>query len=582
MRNLQDPRQARLFDPFEGVISPAGWKLIETGWQGVFRHLVLHQLPASRLGNDLSRDMGRPSAELFSMCGLLLIRDFQNWTVPETLEAALFRSDVQYALNLEPGFEISQRTIERYIARLQGDEGLADELMTTVTDELVRHLELTVAKQRLDSTHILSDMAVFGRTRMMAISVKRFLTQVKRLHKSDYEMLPAELVKRYQVTDGRLFSDAKTSEQRQHSRLLAAEDLYRVIQHFAPHAVISQWPSYQTLVTIFEQQCEVVEDKVAVKAKPGGEVILNPSDGDASYSRHKGAGYQAQIVETSHEDNEVELILAVQVEGAAKADAHAVEPLLDELSSRGHRPEELCADASYGSDENVLLAKDQGVELISPVPGSKAYDADEVNSGKFTIDEHHQVISCPAGHAPESFTYHESTDRMTVKMSPELCAGCPLLEKCPVELNTGPEVKKPSARWSFRMSEHRSNQRRDDERTEAFRERYRKRSGIESTNSGLKRRLGLNRLRVRGLKAVTTAVLLKITGWNLLRASASAKIQKLVAEKMANWGFGRLVGPDFRIPKALPRLSEVSPANGGQNPLATRSSPTHARHRLAI
>jgi hypothetical protein len=379
-----------------------------------------------------------------------------------------------------------------------------------------------------------------------------------------------------------LFSDAKTSEQRQQSRLLAAEDLYPVIQHFALHAAISQWPSYQTLVTIFEQQCEVVLDKVAVKAKPGGEVILNPSDVDASYSGHKGAGYQAQIVETTHADNEVELILAVQVEGAAKADAHAVEPLLEDLCSRGHRPEELCADASYGSDENVLLAKGQDVELLSPVPGSKKYEADEVNSGKFTIDENHQVLSCPAGHAPESFTYHASTDRMTVKMSPELCAGCPLLAKCPVELNAGPEGKKPSAKVSFRMSEHRSNQRRDVERTEAFRERYRSRSGIESTNGGLKRRLGLKRLRVRGLKAVKTSVLLKITGWNLLRASVSARIRKLVAEKMANWGWKSPMAADVWLSKAIPRLHPGRPAPWDLTIRAAKSHSANPQHRIAI
>ncbi len=28
-----DPRQNRLFDPFEGVIPPAGHKIIANGWQ---------------------------------------------------------------------------------------------------------------------------------------------------------------------------------------------------------------------------------------------------------------------------------------------------------------------------------------------------------------------------------------------------------------------------------------------------------------------------------------------------------------------------------------------------------------------
>ena len=53
-----------------------------------------------------------------------------------------------------------------------------------------------------------------------------------------------------------------------------------------------------------------------------------------------------------------------------------------------------------------------------------------------------------------------------------------------------------------------------------FRDTYRWRAGIEATNSTLKRLMGLKRLRVRGLKAVKTAVLLKLAGWNVLRAVA--------------------------------------------------------------
>ena len=41
MIHSNDPRQNRLFDPFEGVIPPAGRKIIGNGWQGVFRHAIL-------------------------------------------------------------------------------------------------------------------------------------------------------------------------------------------------------------------------------------------------------------------------------------------------------------------------------------------------------------------------------------------------------------------------------------------------------------------------------------------------------------------------------------------------------------
>ena len=70
--------------------------------------------------------------------------------------------------------------------------------------------------------------------------------------------------------------------------------------------------------------------------------------------------------------------------------------------------------------------------------------------------------------------------------------------------------------------------RRRRERTEEFQEKYRKRSGIESTNSLVKRVTGLGRLRVRGKKSVFMSIYLKVAGWNVLRAAtARSVIEKL-------------------------------------------------------
>ena len=66
-----------------------------------------------------------------------------------------------------------------------------------------------------------------------------------------------------------------------------------------------------------------------------------------------------------------------------------------------------------------------------------------------------------------------------------------------------------------------------------FQERYAARSGIESTNSGLKNRLGLGHLSVRGLGSVSRVLLHKVAGWNVLRASASTKLKAWVASRVA-------------------------------------------------
>jgi hypothetical protein len=60
--------------------------------------------------------------------------------------------------------------------------------------------------------------------------------------------------------------------------------------------------------------------------------------------------------------------------------------------------------------------------------------------------------------------------------------------------------------------------RQAEQRTAAFKERYRKRSGIESTNHESKERHGLGDLRIRGRPRVELAATLKHFALNVKRA----------------------------------------------------------------
>ena len=143
-----DPRQNRFFDPFDGVIPPAGRRIIGNGWQGVFRHALLEVMPVAEFGRHFSDSLGAPTKELYSMAGLVFLTDFFGWTAQDAAEAYIFRSDVQYALNLEPGAEVSTRTVERY-QKLFRDNDLAARIFEDVTTRLIQTLELDVSRQRL-------------------------------------------------------------------------------------------------------------------------------------------------------------------------------------------------------------------------------------------------------------------------------------------------------------------------------------------------------------------------------------------------------------------------------------------------
>src|SRR5271168_429223 len=138
MRHIVDPHQGRSLDTFEGVIPPLGLKQIRDGWQGVFRHVILHLLPAAELGENFHPTLGRPTKELYSVAGLLFLQQVHDWTDQQSLNAYLFHTDVHYALNMKTGTdEMCQRTFERHRKLFLEDE-LACEVMDKVTKELVQ------------------------------------------------------------------------------------------------------------------------------------------------------------------------------------------------------------------------------------------------------------------------------------------------------------------------------------------------------------------------------------------------------------------------------------------------------------
>lgn len=525
MQRIVDPRQTRLFDPFEPVLTRRTQRVLERDWPGVFRHTILELMPVDALRQHFDPHEGRPTQELYSMAGLILLMAWNNWTEEQAVDAYRFHMKVQYALNLEPrAHDLSVRSLQRYLRLFEQDE-LSQKVQHDVTTHLVQTLELKIDQQRLDSTHLFSDMAQVGRTRLLGVALKRFLTQVIRHDPEAYARLPEALRQRYTPSEHLLFGDVGPDrETRRLLRQQVAEDLYCVLRQFADQPEHTQRRSYQALDRIFHEQCEVQEEKVIVKDKTGNTVMQNPSDPDASYDGHKGPGYQAQIAETCHPDNEVQLITSVLPQTAAVADEEAVAPVLADLEASGLLPEQLLGDMHYPSDENVQLAEGYGVELVGPVPGAApAQRADDLTLDDFVIDEQtEQVTCCPDGHTPERSVPHPTSGRTHTTMPAAVCAHCAFRNQCPVE--EAPD----GYHLEHTAKQRRVAARRREQETEVFVHRYRRRSGIESTNSGLKRRTGLGRLRVRGRPRVFQAIYLKITGWNILRASVCAKMHKLV------------------------------------------------------
>jgi hypothetical protein len=282
--------------------------------------------------------------------------------------------------------------------------------------------------------------------------------------------------------------------------------------------------SYKHLVRLFTDQCIVEKDtnnapKVVLKASKdvSSSSLQNPSDPDAGYCGHKGKGYQMQVMETYSENkNQPNLITHIKVEAANESDAYALLPAIEDAGKRGLAPTELLADTLYGSDGNVEKAKELKTTVIAPVMGAKE---SVTGLADFNFNEADQIIACPE-HQPPTKTKIGENGGATVYFDKVTCDGCHRQSECAVKR------EKKNCTISYDAKSLRLSRRRKLEKEEAFKEKYRYRSGIEGTMSDLDRITGLKHLRVRGMPQVRLAATLKATGLNIRRSTVFKNRQK--------------------------------------------------------
>ena len=516
MIHVKDHKQYDMFNPFEHL-GPKRLALLESSWAHLFREEILHKLPAEKLFPLYSDLTGRRTKELYAMLGLVLLQQMEDLTDEETVRQFAFNIMWQYALNITDAADFSSYVSPRTLWTMRdivGRLGLEQAIFENITDTLRKLFDLDPSKQRLDSVHIFSNMAHLGRVRLFVKTIRKFLVNLKRHHAELYQSL-GEVSARYDERNDGQFA-VKPSES---SRTLqeVGNDCFLLIERFKDHDAVVAMTSYQLLVRLFNEQCvaESGDTGATVAIKPNKDVpsnsLQNPSDPDAGYSGHKGKGYQMQVMETySPDKSQPDLIIHINVEAAHESDAQAVLPAIDDAAKRELSPSELLADSLYGGDDNVEKAKERGVEVVSPTMGTQSH---AISLAEFRFSESDEILSCPMGQPPQRTKTGKHGGKI-VHFDKALCDMCPRQSDCPVK-----RVKQ-SATISYDAKALRLARRRAKEKTEAFREVYRYRAGIEATMSDLARLTGIKLLRVRGMTQIRVAATLKATGLNILRSTA--------------------------------------------------------------
>jgi hypothetical protein len=523
MIRINNHNQESFFDPWD-FLSPKRRQLLDQSWAGLFQKELLCELPVREIAPFFKEDFGRPTKELHTVLGTLVLQQTHDLTDEETVNQLAFNIQWHYALNITSESDSAKYMCPKTLWNMRNmvvENDLDTLLFECISDKLAKVFKVNTDKQRIDSVHIKSNMRRLGRISIFVKSMNNFLRDLKHNHEDLFNTVEKGIVEKYLPEKSlQCFSMIKPSESGRTLSTLST-DLFDLVQQFKDHPEISKLDSYKLLERVLKEQCNLSEsdEKETVEVKKPKDIpsdsLQNPSDPDATYSGHKGQGYQAQIMETYCDDEEAKektlnLITHVQVDPAHESDANALIPAIESTKERDLAPEQVLGDALYGSDENCQKASKLGVDVISPTMGSK--EQGDIDLSDFEVNKDGTILSCPQGHC--SVRTKTKKTRHSTAFDSEHCSNCPNLNNCPVKLG------KKYYYLRYTDKEMRLAQRRAYERTDEFKDRYRWRSGVEGTMSEYDRRTGVKQLRVRGFKRVRFCAKLKATGLNILRAAA--------------------------------------------------------------
>ncbi len=287
MFTIKNPKQKELIDPWH-KIGKKRRKVLEESWAGLFQKEILPELPVRQLSYCFDDQKGRPSKELYTIIGLLILQQMHDMTDEETFNNVLFNTQWHYALNIVSESDdakfISLKTIWN-MHHLIIEKGLDKVIFDRIAIKLKDVFSVDFSKQRLDSVHIKSNMKKIGRIRIFSTNIHKFLINLKRKNITFFDQVKEEIGSKYTSEKSmQCFAMVKPSESSTTLKTLS-KDLYALIEQFKDNDEIKNMFTYKNLIRVLQEQCTVTEDDSLVEIKKPKDV---PSDPDATYSGHKG------------------------------------------------------------------------------------------------------------------------------------------------------------------------------------------------------------------------------------------------------------------------------------------------------
>ena len=477
--------------------------------------------------------IGQPSESPARLALVTILQFMENLTDREAADAVRSRIDWKYLLGLEltdPGFHYS--VLSEFRQRLL--EHSEEEILL---NRILEQCEATgllkgQSKQRTDSTRVLAKIRSLNRVELAGETMRRVLDDIAQIAptwlqahiKEDWGIRYGTPVDTHDIRKSKVKLEelAQTIGEDGHY-LLAA-----IYQEDTPTKIRSLF-TVEVLRRVWVQQYYLEEGQSYWRKRdeqgfpPSGTMIASPDDLDARYSSKYGVGwtgYKLHVTETC-DPEEPRLITQVTTTEATVPDSNMTEGIQEDLIARDLSPETHWVDAGYVNTDNLLSSQEKGIDLLGPARGDSSWQA-RLEGGydqtQFTIDWENMVATCPEGQQSMFWKEGKSSwgrPNIHFLFSRPLCFQCSAREKCSRGQKNGRHLT-VSPQPAFEMLK----QAREREQSEAFKEEYKRRAGIEGTIAQAVNTMGARHNRYRGLARTHLQHIATASAINLRRIAA--------------------------------------------------------------
>lgn len=451
--------------------------------------------------NDLLKEkyclkFGRPAKEPELMCKLLFLQHLYNLGDRDVIEQARLNLAYMYFLGINPEDELPERSLLSKFRTQRLNESTLDEVITEIVRQCVDKKIIKGTSVSIDATHIEANTIKKTPERLMKHLARKIVNTYKTETEKDLENMPD-------------IPEYKKIEDHNEAKAVMKNYLNTVIAKVEEKVSSDHTENIKTQ-EIIKKAKNILKDPKFMKQKGVRSLI----DEDARVGRKSKTqsfyGYKTEFIMTTDE----RIITSLRTDNGAYMDGSYAKKMLEKTKESGIEIREVYGDKAYFRKGILNEIKEVNAKAYIPISGS-AYKIDE---SLFSYNKDADEWECSQGNTTEKkkhFTSNNKTGKREgykyyFQMSG--CKACPRHDEC----------AKKSARKILAIGLNTtefygiSQQQKTDE----FKEKYKKRASIEGKNAELKRFHGLSRARGYGLKGVSTQAKLAAIAVNIKRIAA--------------------------------------------------------------